>query len=967
MKKYILLTLIFMSYTAQGAWYPHITNYTTDNSNAGRQNWKITKNSNGWVYFANNEGVVEYNGYSWVVRPLENQSIVRSVGCTPSGEIYVGGRGEIGCFAPDDMGRLQYTNLVRSIPNELQNFDEVWNIHIIGEQVYFQLRRNILIMNANGEFRSIESTALIIASTTVNNSLYYATSEGIYVVGESEPIAINLSSEIPFGEICAMAPYQSGKLLIATSFDGLYIYDKGSIQRFRTSDDNSLMANQLYSLAVSDNYIACGTVKGGVITFAIDGSQMEQNSIQSGMSNNTVLSVMFDDQENLWCGLDNGIDYITFTSPIRYADINRRYRFSGYCTLLDGEHLYLGSNQGLVRIQNRSQEGVSPREDRRSVMVDNSDGQVWNIQRIGGEIFCCHNRGLFLIKQSRVSPTLEPIYTDDGVWNIIEISDKKVLACTYEGIVRLDKGADGSYSAHPIEGYRGAVRNMVMIEALRAGYFVSDRGLERVLFDADYSSLKCQRLLERESFDVNLFTLDGQLLAYTSDGVYRINDDGSAEHTSLYDALFDIGAKYSMIWVDPLSNIWYITDGQLLKRSYNDQTKLHDAQCQLIISDRNFFIPGFTRIDPLDEEHYIVGGVDGFSRINSNRRVTTKAEIKPRIIGLYDSKHRDSLLLSGAYGIEAESIELPHSSNSIHIVFANNTTHSQGVEYSYRLEGSDKEWSEWSRLNEAITPGANNQKEYTNLFEGDYTFAIRLRDSSGEVETSELGITVRPPWQRTKPMYLLYFVLFTLLAIYIRNAINRYYTNRRRLVELQSARQIENQKRHFESRAIAQENRIIKLKNEKLESEVIAKSAELSNLLLNKLEKNDIIIRVKEDLAKIQNEIVGKHYTNIPRRIASLNKHLDDKMIDNVDWSIFEDNFNITNNNFIQKICESYSWMNINERKLCVYIKMGLQNKEIAPLLNLSVRGVEMLRYRIRKKMGLERNENLYEFFQGIG
>ncbi len=166
--------------------------------------------------------------------------------------------------------------------------------------------------------------------------------------------------------------------------------------------------------------------------------------------------------------------------------------------------------------------------------------------------------------------------------------------------------------------------------------------------------------------------------------------------------------------------------------------------------------------------------------------------------------------------------------------------------------------------------------------------------------------------------------------------------------------------------SIEQENNIIRLKNEKLESDIIAKSNELSNLMLNKLEKNDIITSVKADLDKIRIETLNERYDNVARRIKTLERRLDDRLIDNIDWSTFEDNFNLINNNFAQKITEQFSWMNTNERKLCVYIKMGLQNKEMAPLLNLSVRGVEMLRYRIRKKMGLERSENLYEYFQRL-
>ena len=72
------------------------------------------------------------------------------------------------------------------------------------------------------------------------------------------------------------------------------------------------------------------------------------------------------------------------------------------------------------------------------------------------------------------------------------------------------------------------------------------------------------------------------------------------------------------------------------------------------------------------------------------------------------------------------------------------------------------------------------------------------------------------------------------------------------------------------------------------------------------------------------------------------------------DWKRFEENFDFVNDSFIRKLSARFRWMNKQERKLCVYIYMGLQTKEIAPLLNLSNRGVEMMRYRTRRKMELD-------------
>ncbi|MFI3323807.1 MAG: hypothetical protein SNI45_07915 [Rikenellaceae bacterium] len=964
MRNLLLYLLLVLSTPLSAAWRPPVDNYSADTRVGGRQNWDIVQAKNGWIYFANNAGLLEYNGHDWSVRPLDYLSIVRSVECAEDGRIYIGGSGEIGYYAPDKMGRLSYTNLLGSLPEHLSSFSEVWDIHTNTNNVYFRLRRSIYILDAHGEFRSVESNGIILASCILNNSLYFATTNGFYVMGDSEPIEIRIPGQVPFNEIVAMSQFDTNRILIATTSHGLYLYRNGRVTPFVTTGDKLLCDNQIYSLAVSDQYIACGTVKGGVVTMDRTGEGAEQHSLKSGMSNNTVLSVMFDDSDNLWCGLDNGIDYLILSSPLRHSEVNRELRCSGYCTLLDSSYIYMGTNQGLICADYSSQLHTLQLSERQPEVIAGSEGQVWNIQKVGEEIYCCHTRGLFRVDRRGSRLSFTPIYTDDGVWNVVPIDQNSLLVGSYEGVVKLSREASGGYAAVPIGGYLGPVRDIVLLSHLNMGYFVSEHGLERLQFDASYSVAKNQRLIEDTSFNTKLVGIDNQIIIYTPQAIYNIADDGSLQQTHDYDAIFDLGSYYSMVSVDEQKNIWYVAGDQLLRRGYDAVRECYDDECQLILTDYRFFIHGFTRVDPLDSRHYVVNGAEGFSIVDSRWVTSPKRAAEPLIVGVYDTNNRDSLLLSSAYGVAVERVELPYSSNSIQIIFGGNRVEDSALEYSYKLKGSDSEWSQWRNGNDPSERGAFNQKEYTQLFEGRYTFLLRVKEPSGEITQSALDIVILPPLLRTPQMYLLYALILISLALYARRRLIRYYADRRRLVELQSERQIEQQKRRYESQAMVQENKIIKLKNEKLEGEVVSKSAELSNLLLSKLEKNDIITAVKDDLKKIKADALSKQHSQVVRRVTALEESLDEKLIDNIDWSTFEENFNVTNNNFVQKLCEHYSWMSVSERKLCIYIRMGLQTKEIAPLLNLSVRGVEMLRYRIRKRMELERNANLYEFFQ---
>ncbi len=968
MKNYLLLIFaILLTSIAHASWYPPITNYSNSSSLVSRQNWKISQGTNGWIYFANNRGLLEFNGIGWELRSIDKHSIIRSVKCDDNGRIYVGANGEIGYFAPDEMGRLTYTNLTLKMDQSLRSFDDVWSIHIANNNTYFQYRQGILIMDRYGDFSQIKSEEIIKASCMSNNSIYYVTNSGLYVIAGNESISIKIYEECPFAEISAITPLSEGRILLATSFDGLFIYAEGKITPFRTKQDQILKEDQIYSVVAGDEYIACGTVRGGVVIMDLDGHNTERLDLRSGLDNNTVLSVMFDNHNNLWCGLDNGVNCITLNSPLRHSDTNREFRHSGYTALLDTPYLYLGTNQGLIRLFQESDDSIASSNTKEMVeSIANSEGQVWSIQKIGDRIYCCHNRGLFeLYEDSNKGAALRPIYTGDGVWDLSEVSPNRMVAGTYDGLLIIERQAE-HYSVKRVTGHKGSVRDMVLRRALRMGFYISEQGLERIIFDDEFQSVREMRLIENDRYEIKLLEFEGQLLAYTPQTIYRINDDGSIQPTSQYDNIFDRGTTYAMISVDDNNNIWYEANNSLIMRRYNQSTGEYDEPSKVLLTNSNFFIPGFTRIESLNDRYNIINSIDGFSVVDSEWREIEYKGAEPLIVALYSISNTDSLLLSGAYGVAKDRIKLPYAHNTLQFTYSCNAVDNNAIEYSYRLRGSDAGWSGWSRFDDEMSRNGRNRKEYTQLPEGEYQFQLRVKSDDGDIESRSLDIVISPPWQRSNFMYTIYLLLFITLLWAITYRIRSVNIDRRRLVILQSKRQIEQQRRKFESYAMEQENNIIKLENEKLESEVKTKSAELSNLLLNKLEKNDLITSTKADLEKIRIEAVNHQYDSIIKRVSLLNRHLDDKMVDNIDWSTFEDNFNITNNNFVEKIRERYSWMTASERRLCVYIKLGLQNKEISPLLNLSVRGVEMLRYRVRKKMGLDRNENLYEFFQRL-
>lgn len=84
------------------------------------------------------------------------------------------------------------------------------------------------------------------------------------------------------------------------------------------------------------------------------------------------------------------------------------------------------------------------------------------------------------------------------------------------------------------------------------------------------------------------------------------------------------------------------------------------------------------------------------------------------------------------------------------------------------------------------------------------------------------------------------------------------------------------------------------------------------------------------------------------------------------DFDVFQSNFNVLHSDFFNALEKRYSNLTRNEKVLCAYLKMNLSSKEIASLLNITIRGVEVSRYRLRKKLEIDKDINLNDFMNSF-
>lgn len=135
-------------------------------------------------------------------------------------------------------------------------------------------------------------------------------------------------------------------------------------------------------------------------------------------------------------------------------------------------------------------------------------------------------------------------------------------------------------------------------------------------------------------------------------------------------------------------------------------------------------------------------------------------------------------------------------------------------------------------------------------------------------------------------------------------------------------------------------------------------------MLVNLAHKTDTLEDLKRGLAKLSAS-QDTHSENV-KSIKEMQSNIDDTLHAEQLMERFQKEFDLVHNDFLKTIKERYPDLNAGEVRMCAYLKMNLSTKEIATLMRISVRGVETIRYRLRRKLGLERSENLLVFLNSV-
>jgi hypothetical protein len=912
MKAYYMCLFLWCFFvgTISGQHNPVITHYSISDYKAHHQNWGITQDKDGNLYTANTSGLLFGNGNHWSLNKLRSNKIIRSV-CYHKGRIYSGSHNEIGYWQNDQCGRLTYKDITPEIHSSALENEEIWNIISSGDRLWFQ-SFSVLMVYDGQKFKRIKMPGTIMFLFDIDGKKYVQTLEkGIYEIGSDLQPSLLPGSQF-FNDKVVTGIFKNKKnegLLITTNSNGIYTLKNNRADIWNPRFQQLFQSIQINKALVSKtNQLILGSINDGVYIFDDKGLYLYHLHTGNGLQNNTVLSIFENDKGDIWIGLDKGIAKIHLSDPSKeYKDIGGRYG-SLYTALKINNNMYIGTNQG-VYVHSKITDQSSPDFS----LMEGTQGQTWQLFEAEKKIYCGHNEGTFLIEDSnikKISSLTGGWYTD----TVPGSNGKKWLQGHYTGLAVFQMEKGNLVLSHKIKGYSFPVKKWIMMDN---SLWVTgpNLGITRLILNNDITEVKSQKKYDNDkglpdSNNPDMYMFNNNLMVWNGENHFTydrskdifIKNEKLASHTPG----FIVRSLKNNFWLRIYPDNVVVMEGSASKTSYS-LTMTKDYHNTLAI----------------DSNQYLFCLDDGYF-------VQNLKNLSNKVPGL-DSIH---IFFSGAgdYCHSGEIISIPAKESTFYINFYDHLFE-KGKQYSYRILPVQKEWAKTH---------TSSYINMSNVSAGDYTVEIKRNDGI----TSSLSFRVLPPWYSNSVAKLLYSSLL-ILILYV---IKRYYDSKlkaeRNAHELNQSRLIREHEMEIENQKLQHENRL--------------KNKELANTALQLVQKNEILQEIKEELIGIRK---SSNHTLTSNDFQVMMKQINESLTMEDNKKLFDSSFEEIHHIFLKNLKKKFPNLSKDDMQLATYIRMNLTSKEMAPLFNISLRGLENKRYRLRKKLGLPIDENLHSYF----
>ncbi len=965
-KKNVLLIIVFLALTCPAIaqptiGIPAIKNYTHADYNAGTEIWDINQDKSGILYFANDEGLLSFDGSNWKIYQMPNKAAIKSLAIDPSGRIYVGGQDEIGYFFPDNNGILKFHSLKALLPQKARQFADIWNIVLFNNEVFFRTIECILELKGN-ELKTFDAPGGWRLLSKAGQQLYAEDKDsGLMMFKGGQWQHCCGASPTAGLQVTGIIEYKQDTLLVTTLKKGIFLLNGASLVKKNTPIDNIIKDDLVTCIkSINNDLYAIGTAAQGLFIIDGHGNLVERLSNNEGLQNNYIHSVLIDHDKNLWLGLENGLDLVNYNTSVKHIYISKEDQIKSNAAIVFDNKLFIGTSNGLYSIPLNQQQKDIIKNRGIFTEVENTKGRVYSLMQINNHLLIGHQDGALVLQNNRTSP----ITTRQGAWMFRPVhGSNDIIASTYTGLQLLTANNDGSFiAAGKITGIYESLPTIATDNNNTVWASHPYRGIYKIQLSPDRKKIAIYTQYTEKNglpsiLNNHVYFIKNKIVAATEKGVYEYNDVKNSFIVSAFFKPVFGNAAIEYMMEDGNGNIWFISNQRVGVIDFSKPSGNSPYKVIYFPELAGQMVKGSGFIYPYNMENIFVGSSNGVFHLNYRQYVSTENKLNVLLTTVKTIAEKDSLIFGG-YFMKNNQItsaqnpqqitKVPSHWNSFHFEYSSTLfAQKSNEEFTYKLAGFDKYWSKWS---------AKTEKDYTNLPPGTYTFSVMARNNLGNASAPvNYTFTVEPAPYQTAWAYLFYFVVISYIIYSAAKAQHKKF-------ELHKKMHLEEQKRlqYLHSLELDRnEKEIIALKNENLETEINYKNKELATLTMHLVDRGRLLLNIKDELMILTKKL------NIPDpayQFRSVFRLLSDTDKNDDDWNHFAMYFDQVHNNFLSTMKTKFPGLSSTDLKLCAYLRLNLTSKEIAQLLNISLKGVEISRYRVRKKLNLSTDVHLYDF-----
>jgi serine phosphatase RsbU (regulator of sigma subunit) len=775
-----------------------IKNYAEKDYNEHAQNFYITQDHRGIVFFANSNCVTIFDGVKWESVYMPNVEHVFTVAVNEQGKVFAAGENELGYLDYDQQGKLVYVSLRHLLSEQQLNFSDIFDIVCVGKFVYFLSAERLFIYDYK-EIKSIEvpTDGTFRALFKVNQNVYVNENlYGLQQLTNGKLVAIKNAAQL--GEIRVKSLFEIKGEVIALTGQNKFIKINSTDSKVLAWEnipaENNLIVRT--SIKLKNGNICVGSKNDGLLIFDLKGQILAKYNTENGLIDNSIWYLYEDLQGNIWVATNKGISFIEMNSNIKKikseflssANLNSIVQHNG--------ELYIATSQSLLKLKNNQQH----------ITIEKVNNELETFHQIllfentqqEKKLLTATEHGIFEI----IGKELKPI-DEDGDFSINKLAlsrfDKHLLFASGIGKIYCYKYERQKWKRIGAYDIQGATAisfvepnpGTVWAGTIRNEYFEL---INKPNSKEEYQISKLNLNLKKvNKTSARFFYLNGNISVDTDEGLYhyinqkwsKIENISGLPLDTNFQVFTTFESKNNKDWVLIVNDAGYKDYGSF---SFNKNSNKLVWENKFL---KRFYNIQINSICEINNELWLASN-DGLFYFDLDFQKETGNYTFNTLINSIHVPNSKLFFQSRNWANKFLIPSIEYKNNQIRFEYkASNYVESEKIKFSSLLIPFDNEYSDWS---------FERIRAFTNLAEGNYTFKVKSMDIYGNIgKEDEFSFTILPPWYRTWWAY----TSFALLAIMLTIGLIKFNTRR-----------LKKQNQFLEATVINRTQEIEKQKNE---------------------------------------------------------------------------------------------------------------------------------------------------------